>query len=81
MCSIDSLGTCINKYCSCKTGHNPNCNGFLGYDIYHRSIFNRLIGYIINLYRKPKNLSNKEPDTSIIDIIKQIKAENRVKKE
>ena len=53
MCSLNHKGICINYFCSCyyKYAFDP----WMMYNKKKRSIFNRAIGSIINLFRKPKD--------------------------
>lgn len=55
MCSIDRMGNCTNWYCSC-----PNrvygihlTKKWLVYELEDRTCWNRIIGWFINLVRKP----------------------------
>ena len=55
MCSIDRQGNCTNWYCSCE-GRVYGIHlkySLLVYEIEERTWWNRVIGWIINLYRKP----------------------------
>jgi hypothetical protein len=60
MCTINKHGDCINDYCSCSHIHPAKPGGWLTYDVYERNICNRIIGYFINLYRKPTFYKEKE---------------------
>ena len=60
MCTINSHGDCINDYCSCSSVHHATPGGWLDYGVYERNICNRIIGYFINLYRKPSFYKEKE---------------------
>jgi len=53
MCSLNYKGICINYFCSCdyKYVHDP----WMMFDKKERSIFNKAIGYGLNLFRKPKD--------------------------
>jgi hypothetical protein len=52
MCTINRHGHCINNYCSCSLAHWTTPGGWATYEIYDRNICNRIIGYLINLFRK-----------------------------
>lgn len=55
MCSIDRYGNCTNWYCSCPVRvygiHLKKI--WPVYEIEDRSCWNRVVGWFINLYRKP----------------------------
>lgn len=54
MCSINSQGDCVNKYCSCPYIHDiSGTKKWLVYEVEERSICNQVIGWFINLWRAP----------------------------
>jgi len=55
MCSIDRRGNCANWYCSCpgRVYGNHLKKKWLIYEVEYRPWWNRVIGWFINLYRKP----------------------------
>jgi len=55
MCSIDRQDNCTNWYCSCSGRvYRIHLNKkWLIYEVEERSLWNRVIGWFINLWRKP----------------------------
>jgi len=55
MCSINRQGDCVNKFCSCPMRHvlNSTNKKWLIYEVEDRTCWNRIIGWFINLIRKP----------------------------
>ena len=72
MCSLDRHGNCTHWYCSCPErvyGIHLQ-KSWLSYELEIRPLWNRVIGWFINLIRKPsfypKDLSIHELDTTLM---------------